>query len=78
MEYYYGQPLVHCYLLHAEWLAERAGVDDDELASALYLKLMNDTLGAGKFAQKHLSDLLNLDRPANDDPAPGDGKAVSA
>ena len=21
MNFYYGQPLVHCYLLHAEWLA---------------------------------------------------------
>jgi len=24
MSYYYGQPLVHCYLLHAEWLASEA------------------------------------------------------
>lgn len=23
MSYYYGQPLVHCYLLHAEWLTDR-------------------------------------------------------
>ena len=26
MSYYYGQPLVHCYLLHAEWLALEARV----------------------------------------------------
>jgi hypothetical protein len=76
MEYYYGQPLVHCYLLHAEWLAERAAVDDGQLPSALYLKLMNDTLGAGKFAQNQLSELLNLDRPAKDDAGRGDEKAV--
>ena len=27
MSYYYGQPLVHCYLLHAEWLAARFEAD---------------------------------------------------
>jgi hypothetical protein len=27
MSYYYGQSLVHCFLLHAEWLASEAGKD---------------------------------------------------
>ena len=30
MSYYYGQPLVHCYLLHAEWLASEAGEHLDD------------------------------------------------
>jgi hypothetical protein len=62
MEYYYGQPLVHCYLLHAEWLAERAGVHDPALTSELFRQLMDDTLGASKNAQIQLSDLLKLPR----------------
>ena len=51
MSFYYGQPLVHCYLLHAEWLAQReADEEKTELVAA--------TLEAGRFAQLHLADLL--------------------
>jgi hypothetical protein len=81
MEYYYGQPLVHCYLLHAEWLAERAGIRDPDLSSELFQQLMNDTLGAGKNAQIQLSDLLKLPRlqgrpyPADHHGSQADGPA---
>ncbi|MGI5175414.1 hypothetical protein ACQEVZ_03670 [Dactylosporangium sp. CA-152071] len=58
MSYYYGQPLVHCYLLHAEWLAERA-VEGLDKASAARIQehLIHATLGASKNAQMHLLDL---------------------
>jgi hypothetical protein len=75
LEYYYGQPLVHCYLLHAEWLADRIGLDDHAASTELQKALVNDTLGAGKRAQDQLSGLLKLHPPARssnaESPRPG-------
>jgi hypothetical protein len=51
MNFYYGQPLVHCYLLHAEWLAQRDVRGEKS-------KLVDATLEAGRDAQVHLLDLL--------------------
>lgn len=51
MNFYYGQPLVHCYLLHAEWLAQRDVREEKN-------KLVDATLEAGREAQVHLLDLL--------------------
>jgi hypothetical protein len=66
MSYYYGQPLVHCYLLHAEWLAERSG-QRSELSSPFDEQLVTATLAAGRDAQHHLLELLEVRRPAGDD-----------
>jgi hypothetical protein len=58
MSYYYGQPLVHCYLLHAEWLAERFEKDGDPAAVwQVRQELIRAALGAGHNAQNHLLDL---------------------
>ncbi|XVV13278.1 TRADD-N-associated membrane domain-containing protein [Actinoplanes sp. CA-131856] len=58
MSYYYGQPLVHCYLLHAEWLAERY---DEQGRPAnrgqLQHELIRAALDAARNAQDHLLDL---------------------
>jgi hypothetical protein len=71
MSYNYGQPLVHCYLLHAEWLGERfeQGADDDHRWE-IRNKLIEAVLDAGRNAQSHLLDLqLGVQRPAqNGDP----------
>lgn len=58
MSYYYGQPLVHCYLLHAEWLAERY----EKKADLTHLwevreELLRSVLHASNNAQNHLLDL---------------------
>jgi len=55
MSFYYGQPLVHCYLLHAEWLAQRNIKGQSETEKA---HLVSATLAAGRFAQRHLAALL--------------------
>ncbi|MEU8815423.1 hypothetical protein [Actinoplanes sp. NPDC048796] len=58
MSYYYGQPLVHCYLLHAEWLAERFGEEaDPTLRWKLRHELVRAALDAARNAQDHLLDL---------------------
>jgi hypothetical protein len=58
MSYYYGQPLVHCYLLHAEWLAERfEGDADPAVRLEIHRRLINATLRAADRAQDHLLDL---------------------
>jgi hypothetical protein len=61
MTYYYGQPLVHCYLLHAEWLAERS-YDRMDPADALRIRndLIHATLGASRNAQQQLFHLQRL------------------
>ena len=61
MSYYYGQPLVHCYLLHAEWLAERS-YDQMQPADVLRIRrdLIHATLGASRNAQQQLFDLQRL------------------
>jgi hypothetical protein len=63
MSYYYGQPVVHCYLLHAEWLAGRAAHHHSETARAFDADLIDATIKAGHDAQCHLLDLLE-DKPA--------------
>jgi MFS family permease len=58
MSYYYGQPLVHCYLLHAEWLAERFGEDaEPTFVASIRMELIRAALDAGRHAQDHLLDL---------------------
>jgi hypothetical protein len=55
MSYYYGQPLVHCYLLHAEWLASEAGEHlDDAGKIRLREKVIKASLQAAADAQGHL------------------------
>ncbi len=53
LSYYYGQPLVHCYLLHAVWLASEAFnrfPTDNETRD----KLIDAALAASHTAQTHL------------------------
>jgi hypothetical protein len=55
MSYYYGQPLVHCYLLHAEWLAsESCRQLDDAHELCLREKVIDASLKAASDAQSHL------------------------
>jgi hypothetical protein len=68
MSYYYGQPLVHCYLLHAEWLAERGNRHSSE-SSRFDELLIRSTLGASRNAQHHLLELLDV-RPGVGDAEP--------
>lgn len=63
MSYYYGQPLVHCYLLHAEWLASVEAPGND----ALWQKIIEASLHAAASAQNHLLDLQD----AGQDPDAG-------
>jgi hypothetical protein len=55
MSYYYGQPLVHCYLLHAEWLASEAG---ERFGDEPRLHLLNEVIGASIKASLHAQDHL--------------------
>lgn len=58
MSYYYGQPLVHCYLLHAEWLGERFEEDADPANRwKVRHELIRAALRASQNAQDHLLDL---------------------
>jgi hypothetical protein len=58
MSYYYGQPLVHCYLLHAEWLTSMASKDVREGADPeLWNKVIKASIQASVNAQKHLLSL---------------------
>jgi hypothetical protein len=63
MSYYYGQPLVHCYLLHAEWLTlmsgERLG---PEVEAQLLQKVVEASIQAGANAQNHLLGLQELNQ----------------
>ncbi len=61
MSYYYGQPLVHCYLLHAEWLAERSG--DDPAPGSVGRQLITASLDLGRAAQDHLLELQEKAQP---------------
>jgi hypothetical protein len=75
MSYYYGQPLVHCYLLHAEWLAERYERRSDAAARAtIHQDLIRAALEASHNAQNHLLDLHLAaqphHRPASPMPGP--------
>jgi hypothetical protein len=58
MSYYYGQLLVHCYLLHAEWLGKRFEEDADPTNRwKVRHQLIHATLDASRNAQDHLLDL---------------------
>lgn len=58
MSYYYGQPLVHCYLLHAEWLASIANKHVGEPADLkLWNKVIEASIQASANAQEHLLSL---------------------
>lgn len=68
MSYYYGQPLVHCYLLNAERLANSFGSDSGGRQRwQLVQQVMSASLDAGRSAQKHL---LQLQVDAGPHPAP--------
>lgn len=59
MSYYYGQPLVHCYLLNAERLARDAGRalgKDAELTH--WQEVITASINASADAQDHLSSML--------------------
>jgi hypothetical protein len=61
MSYYYGQPLVHCYLLHAEWLTLEAGKHFGAGAElCLWEKVVDASIKAGADAQEHL---LSMQEP---------------
>jgi hypothetical protein len=55
MSYYYGQPLVHCYLLHAEWLALEAG---ERFGGEAQLRLWHEVIDASIKASSHAQDHL--------------------
>jgi hypothetical protein len=58
MSYYYGQPLVHCYLLHAQWLASEAHQHSgDKTEVSLWEKVVDATITASASAQEHLSNM---------------------
>jgi hypothetical protein len=64
MSYYYGQPLVHCYLLHAEWLTllltEGSGSKGD---AGLWKPVIAAAIRASENAQAHL---LSMQEHATD------------
>ena len=61
MSYYYGQPLVHCYLLHAERLAREAGEHvGDEAELCLLQEVIDASIKAGADAQDHLFSMQML------------------
>jgi hypothetical protein len=72
MSYYYGQPLVHCYLLHAEWLASEAGEHlDDAGKIRLQEKVIEASLKAAADAQGHL---LSMQMPRSEGVAQGQSR----
>ena len=57
MSYYYGQPLVHCYLLHAEWLTLcTPGIEPQE-RQRLLEDVVAAAITASQNAQRHLLQL---------------------
>ena len=55
MSYYYGQPLVHCYLLFADWLAAKGGEEFGKEEGRLLLrKVIDASVTAAADAQHHL------------------------
>ena len=61
MSYYYGQPLVHCYLLHAQWLASEAS---EQLGDAGKLRLREKVIEASlKAAADAQCHLLSMQMP---------------
>jgi hypothetical protein len=61
MSYYYGQPLVHCYLLHAEWLALETGERfGGEAELHLWHEVINASIKASAHAQDHLLSMQDI------------------
>jgi hypothetical protein len=55
MSYYYGQPLVHCYLLHAEWLTLTLSENPKWKEDAeFWREVVKATVQASENAQTHL------------------------
>jgi hypothetical protein len=55
MSYYYGQPLVHCYLLHAEWLTLTLAENPKWKTDAEFWRdVIAATIKASENAQNHL------------------------
>jgi Cyanobacterial TRADD-N associated 2-Transmembrane domain len=67
MSYYYGQPVVHCYMLHAEWLASEAGTHlNDADRARLWEKVVDASIKAGTDAQGHLLSMQECTGDGND------------
>lgn len=54
MSYYYGQPLVHCYLLHAEWLTLMSAKLGEKPDVECWRDVVKATIQASESAQNHL------------------------
>ncbi len=64
MSYYYGQPLVHCYLHHSEWLTLMLTKDPDWRACAgRWQKVIDASIKASENAQNHLLSMQVLFSP---------------
>lgn len=62
MSYYYGQPLVHCYLMHAQWLASEAHEHSgDETELGLWRQVVDASINASARAQEHLLSMQEPD-----------------
>jgi hypothetical protein len=62
MSYYYGQPLVHCYLLHAQWLASEAHEHSgDKMELCLWEKVVDASITASASAQAQLLSMQESD-----------------
>lgn len=62
MSYYYGQPLVHCYLMHAQWLASEAREHSgDATEIRLWQKVVDASIRASANAQGHLLSMQEAD-----------------
>ena len=62
MSYYYGQPLVHCYLMHAQWLASEAHEHSgDEKELGLWRQVVDASINASASAQEHLLSMQEPD-----------------
>jgi hypothetical protein len=67
MSYYYGQPLVHCYLLHAEWLTLTFGNTlGEDVEAKLLERIVEASIQSAASAQDHLLSLRELDRGKRD------------
>lgn len=68
MSYYYGQPLVHCYLLHADWLTAYVASQESSQTTKLELwrTAIQASIDAARNAQDHplsLNEAVPVARP---------------
>jgi hypothetical protein len=67
MSYYYGQPLVHCYLLHAQWLASEASEHSgNAIEIGLWEQVIEASIKASASAQDHLLSMQKCDNAEHD------------